>query len=48
MMARLEADVLMSTIASKVARIELAGKPSYQRINWLRGLSSPPVRLERA
>ncbi|WP_194921974.1 cytochrome P450 [Novosphingobium sp. NBM11] len=48
MMARLEADVLMSTIASKVARIELAGKPSYQRINWLRGLSSLPVRLERA
>lgn len=48
MMARLEADVLIQTIARKVARIEITGEPTRQCINWLRGLASLPVRLERA
>lgn len=48
MMARLEAEVIISTIARKVAKIEIIGEPEYQSINWLRGLSGLPVRLERA
>lgn len=48
MMARMEAEILIGTIARKVARIEPLGDPVYQRINWLRGLASLPVRLERA
>lgn len=48
MMARLEADVIISTIAKKVAKIEITGEPEYQSINWLRGLAHLPVRLERA
>jgi len=48
MMARLEAEILIATIARKVSRIESIGEPAYQRINWLRGLTSLPVRLHRA
>lgn len=48
MMARMEADILISTLARKVARLSVAGEPEYQRINWLRGLASLPVTLERA
>lgn len=48
MMARLEAEVIISAIARKVSRIEIVGEPVYQRINWLRGLASLPVRLHRA
>lgn len=48
MMARMEAEILISTLARKTARLTVTGEASYQRINWLRGLASLPVTLERA
>jgi 4-methoxybenzoate monooxygenase (O-demethylating) len=45
MMARLEADVLLTALARRVSRIELAGVPVRQLHNTLRGFEQLPVRL---
>jgi cytochrome P450 len=47
-LARLEAEVVLTALARKVARIEIAGEPKRRYNNTLRGLSSLPVRLVAA
>lgn len=44
MVARLEAEVLFSAFARRVARFELAGEPVRRRNNTLRSFASLPVR----
>ena len=44
MIARLEAEVLFSAFARRVARFELAGEPVRRRNNTLRSFASLPVR----
>ena len=48
MMARMEAEAIIGAIARKVSHIEITGEAGYQRINWLRGLTTLPVRLTAA
>ncbi len=45
MVARLEGEVLLSALAKRVKRIELAGEPKVRLNNTLRGLKSLPVRI---
>jgi 4-methoxybenzoate monooxygenase (O-demethylating) len=45
MLAHLEATVLLTTMARRVASIELAGEPRWRLNNTLRGLASLPIRL---
>ncbi len=47
-MARLEADIVLTTLASKVRSIELAGDPVRRINNTLRGLESLPVHVTPA
>ncbi|MGE4322182.1 MAG: cytochrome P450 [Sphingobium sp.] len=45
MIARAEAEAVLSELARRVARIELAGEPRYRLLNSLRTLDSLPLRL---
>jgi cytochrome P450 len=45
MVARMEADAVLSAMAERVARIELIGKPERHLNNTLRALSRLPVRM---
>jgi cytochrome P450 len=47
-LARLEAEVVLSALARKVARIEIVGTPRRRYDNTLRGLASLPMRLHAA
>jgi cytochrome P450 len=47
MMARLEAEVFLRSLARKVEHIELTGTPRLRLQPGLRGLSSLPIRLMR-
>jgi hypothetical protein len=47
-LARLEAEVVLSALARKVARIEIVGTPRRRYNNTLRGLASLPMRLHAA
>jgi cytochrome P450 len=46
--ARLEADVLLSTLAGRVGSLELAGEPEPLLNNMLRGFTHLPVRITPA
>jgi cytochrome P450 len=48
MVARMEAEILLTAIASRVAAIEPAGEPVWRLNNTLRGLDRLPVRLHAA
>jgi 4-methoxybenzoate monooxygenase (O-demethylating) len=48
LIARLEAECVLSAVARKVSRIELAGEPQIKYSNWLRGFTSLPVRVTPA
>ena len=48
MLARLEADVLLGTLARRVEAIELDGEPELKLNNTLRGLARLPVRVRPA
>lgn len=45
MLARLEAEVLLTSLLEKVERIELIGEPTWRLNNTLHGLDRLPVRL---
>lgn len=45
MVAKLEAEMALSALVRHARTIELAGEPRYQMNNWLRGLTSLPVRV---
>jgi len=47
-LARLEGEVVLTALARKVARIEIAGAPRRRYNNTLRGLASLPMRLHAA
>jgi cytochrome P450 len=46
--ARMEAEVLIATVARRVAAIELTGTPTYRLNNAVRALATLPVRLTPA
>ncbi|MCV0394906.1 MAG: cytochrome P450 [Rhizobiaceae bacterium] len=46
MIARMEAEVILSALARRVRRIELSGTPTYRLINTLRTLECLPLRVE--
>jgi 4-methoxybenzoate monooxygenase (O-demethylating) len=46
--ARLEAESVLSALARRVKRISLAGQPEKRLCNWLRGFGSLPVEVEPA
>jgi cytochrome P450 len=48
MMARLEAEMILTALASRVARIDIVGEPRRKLNNSLRQLASLPVRLTPA
>lgn len=48
MVARLEGEVLLSSMADRVESIELTGEPERQLNNTLRGLDTLPLRLHPA
>jgi len=48
MIARLEADVILSALARRIVSFELAGEPSYRIINTLRTLKELPLRIVKA
>jgi len=48
MIARLEAEVILAAIATRVKTIELAGEPTYRIGNTLRTLKQLPLRVTRA
>jgi cytochrome P450 len=45
--ARLEAEILLPRLASRVATIELDGEPVRRLNNTLRGLARLPLRVRR-
>jgi cytochrome P450 len=47
-LARLEGEVVLTALARKAARIEIAGPPQRRYNNTLRGLASLPMRLHAA
>src|SRR5580658_1989610 len=47
-LARLEGEVVLTALARKAARIEIAGAPQRRYNNTLRGLASLPMRLHAA
>jgi hypothetical protein len=47
-LARLEGEVVLTALARKVARIEIAGTPRRRYNNTLRGLASLPITLHAA
>lgn len=48
MVAKLEAEMAIEALARHAATLKPAGQPIYQLNNWLRGLSSLPVRVTAA
>jgi cytochrome P450 len=48
MLARLEGELLLEALATRVARIELLDEPTPLLNNTLRGWSRLPVRLHAA
>lgn len=48
MVAKLEAEMALVALARHAREIEPAGEPQYQMNNWLRGLTSLPVRVVAA
>ncbi|QNA82654.1 cytochrome P450 [Sphingomonas sp. So64.6b] len=48
MVAKLEAEMALEALARHAATIVPAGEPRYQMNNWLRGLSSLPIRATAA
>lgn len=48
MVAKLEAEMALEALARHAITIEPAGEPQYQMNNWLRGLSSLPIRATAA
>jgi cytochrome P450 len=48
LIARLEAECVLSAVARKVARLEPAGEPEIKYSNWLRGYTSLPVTVTPA
>jgi cytochrome P450 len=48
MIARMEGESILSAVARRISRIELAGEPQHRLNNTLRSLSSLPVRLSPA
>ena len=48
LLARLEGEVVLRALASKVRVIEMRGEPTRRFNNTLRGLQHLPVRLVRA
>jgi cytochrome P450 len=48
MVARLEAEILLTALARSVASIELSGEPAWRLNNTLHGLDRLPVRLRAA
>ena len=46
MVARLESEILLTTLARSVSSIELAGEPDWSLNNTLHGLARLPVRLK--
>jgi cytochrome P450 len=48
LIARLEAECVLSAVARKVSRVELVGEPQIKYSNWLRGFTSLPVRVTPA
>jgi cytochrome P450 len=48
LIARLEAECVLSAVARKVGSMELVGEPQIKYSNWLRGLTSLPVRVTAA
>jgi cytochrome P450 len=48
LIARLEAESVLSSVARKVAALEPAGKPEIKYSNWLRGYTSLPVTVTPA
>ena len=48
MIARLEADALLTELARRVARFELTGEPTHRPMNQVRTLERLPVRLVAA
>jgi cytochrome P450 len=48
MIARLEADVILTALAKRIVSFELAGEPSYRIINTLRTLKELPLRIVKA
>jgi cytochrome P450 len=45
MLARLEAEMLMTALATRVERIEIVGEPQRKLSNSLRQFASLPVEL---
>ncbi len=48
LIARLEAECVLSAVARKIARLEPAGDPEIKYSNWLRGYTSLPVTVTPA
>lgn len=48
MMARMEAECLLTAVATRVSRLEIAGTPVPKLNNWLRGFDSIPMRITSA
>lgn len=48
LIARMEAECLISAVARKISRLELVGEPQIKYSNWLRGFTSLPVRVTPA
>lgn len=48
MMARMEAECLLTAVATRVAELEITGAPEPKISNWLRGYDSIPMRLTAA
>jgi cytochrome P450 len=48
LIARLEAECVLSAVARKISRLELVGEPQIKYSNWLRGFTSLPVRVTPA
>ena len=46
MVARLEAELVLTAFARKAESIELAGEPQWKLNNTLRGLATLPVRVK--
>jgi hypothetical protein len=48
MVARLEAEILLTALARLVASIELTGEPTWRLNNTLHGVDRLPIRLHAA
>jgi 4-methoxybenzoate monooxygenase (O-demethylating) len=44
LVARLEGELVLEALARRAASVEIVGEPKYLMNNWLRGLTSLPVR----